>query len=760
MFMVIGLMLVIDMSIIVHFQNKLDQHGKALSIIHQNHTSIDHLSNTANKIFRQNEFDIKDELLLTKAQVTQNIDLLIKGGKVPNTDLTIAPSQDDIQAKAKNLKKNWVQAVEVLDVIHAAPVKVDSVLKQIVVKTELIDSTYQDISTEIDRIILVPNSEIKNALSQFSSYKKLLFEDLKVLNTATISDYEIQKQQYDIILWAMLLLNLAIIGLFLFLMVNVVIKPLGKIGHLAKKVANGEDVDIRYRQDDEIGEIVSSVKSLGNHLRQASDFVHHIGEGDLEVSLEGLEEEKDTQGSLAHALISMQDKLKLVSQEDQIRNWATRGMANFAEILRNNNNDLQSLGDAILAELISYTDANIGCIYVPSESTESAELELIAFYAYDTKKHFSEKIVIGEGLVGQTFVEKKTTYLLEIPNNYTNIKSGVGSSVPKSILVTPLKVNEDIYGVLEVASFKEFSKEQIEFIEEIGETIAGTIHNVKNAEQTKKLLEDSQQLTEQMRAQEEEMRQNMEELSATQEEIARKELHTASTIEAFDSAVASIEINEDGTISSVNTAFSELSGIAKGKLNGQHLATTLSNSVDETLEALIESIFQNQKPFTRELTLLDERSQTSKVSVHFSYLQSGSAILICSPINKSSSSVQVPISELEEELTQNLNMLELTQLSLDEKVELMKDSFVYIGIDSQDQVFVHNDNLMKILGDKQVDLKGKKYLDVIPLNNTDKDTILNKLKSGTTYSNVVALEGTDIRNRKIMLHIERLKDKK
>jgi GAF domain-containing protein/HAMP domain-containing protein len=753
-------MLVVDMSIILYYQGKIDEHGKAMSIVHHNHVSIDHLSSTAHKIFRQNEFDIKDELLLTKTQVTQNIDLLIQGGKVPGTSLTISSMEEDVLSKAKNLKKNWVQATAILSTIHTTEVKVDSIIKEQVIKSALIDSTYQDISEEIDRVVRVPNPKIKNALTQFSSYKKLLFEDLKGLNEAIISDFENQKGQYDLVLWAMLLLNLGVIGFFLFLMIIVVIRPLGKIGELSRKVANGEDIDIRYKQDDELGEIVSSVKALGYHLRQASNFVHHIGEGNLEVTLEGLEKEKDTQGSLANTLIGMQNKLKLVSQEDQERNWATIGLANFAEILRNNNNDIQSLGDDILAEIISYTDANIGCIYVPNQGNESTELQLIAFYAYDTKKHFSETIVVGDGLVGQTFVEKKTTYLLEIPDNYTNIKSGVGSSVPRSILVIPLKVNEDIYGVLELASFKEFSKEQIQFIEKIAETIASTIHNVKNAEQTKQLLEDSQQLTEQMRAQEEEMRQNMEELSATQEEIARKELHTASTIEAFNNSVASIELNQTGVIDSVNTVFTKFSGISKDKLNGQHLSSILASIDGESLEDLIESIFKNQQPFTRDLLLSDGSAKKSKIKGYFSYLQSGNAILICSLLNDSSTLAQPPMSELQQELTQNLNMLELTQQSLNEKSRLMEESFVYVEIDREDQVVMFNNNLLEVLEKSEVAVKGKKYSAVIPLSDIDKTLILSETRNNGTYLGVITLDNAGIGDRKILLHIERLNDKK
>jgi chromosome segregation ATPase len=89
------------------------------------------------------------------------------------------------------------------------------------------------------------------------------------------------------------------------------------------------------------------------------------------------------------------------------------------------------------------------------------------------------------------------------------------------VLLVPLKLNEDIYGVVELASFREFEPYQIDFVQKLGESIASTFASVKNAEQTQKLLKESLLLQEQMQAQEEEMRQNLEELMAAQEELQR-----------------------------------------------------------------------------------------------------------------------------------------------------------------------------------------------------------------------------------------------
>ena len=90
-------------------------------------------------------------------------------------------------------------------------------------------------------------------------------------------------------------------------------------------------------------------------------------------------------------------------------------------------------------------------------------------------------------------------------------------------MITPLKLNEQVFGVVEVASFNVFQDFEIDFVKRMAESIASTISSVKVNARTQRLLEESQQMTEQMRAQEEEMRQNMEELQATQEEMARKE---------------------------------------------------------------------------------------------------------------------------------------------------------------------------------------------------------------------------------------------
>ena len=270
-------------------------------------------------------------------------------------------------------------------------------------------------------------------------------------------------------------------------------------------------------------------------LKAISGFALEIGRGNYTSDFTPLSEND----VLGNSLLRMRDDLNAAAieeskrkEEDQQRNWATVGIAKFSEILRQDNDKLDMLSYLIISNLVKYLDANQGGIFLFNDTDDASPFaELVSCYAFNRKKHLEKRVAIGEGLVGRCILEKATIYLTDIPGEYIKITSGMGESNPRNLVLVPLMMNDEVFGVIEIASFKELHKYQTEFIEKIAESIAATLKAVKINTRTSKLLEQSRIQAEELAAQEEEMRQNMEELRATQEQSFRKEKELQTTVE-------------------------------------------------------------------------------------------------------------------------------------------------------------------------------------------------------------------------------------
>ena len=408
-------------------------------------------------------------------------------------------------------------------------------------------------------------------------------------------------------------IGLLLIAVIIWLIAHNISRPVIKTTAILSDLAKG-DIDeskkIQVKTKDEIGEMGNSVNTLIEGLNKTAEFAREIGKGNLEKEFELLSD-KDV---LGNSLLEMRKSLKIAKEqeaerklEDQKQNWATQGLAKFGEILRQNTDDMQEFSYHIISNLVKYINANQGGIFIINDDDKNDRfVELLAFYAYERRKYMEKRIDIGVGLIGRCVQEQKTIYMTELPDEYITITSGLGQSVPNALLIVPLKVNDEIFGVVELAGFNEFEDHVIKFVEEVGESIASTISTTKINIRTSQLLEQSQQQSEEMAAQEEEMRQNMEELQATQEESSRKSAEMEGLVEALNTSSYVIEYDLDGHIKNVNDNFLTLVDLSRDEVIGTHH----SDNMEFT---------QNQKTkydlFWRELRSGKVQKETTKVKI-------------------------------------------------------------------------------------------------------------------------------------------------
>ncbi|MCS6822641.1 MAG: GAF domain-containing protein [Microscillaceae bacterium] len=308
------------------------------------------------------------------------------------------------------------------------------------------------------------------------------------------------------------------ISLVAYLLARSLSRPMLKIERSITQLATGQFPPLTQKiYKDEIGKINASINSLIISMREASFFADSIGKGNFNYQFE-LRNQGDILGL---ALINMRNNLLKVQQEEQIRNWTNTGAALFGEILRTHSNNLEELSKNLIAELIKYLKAAQGALFLADDT--QPHLTMVSCYAFDKLRSVKKTIQIGEGIVGQAFQERDKIYLTEVPENYTEIGSGLGSAKPRCILVVPLKTGDQIFGILEIASFELLKDYEISFIESIAEDTAVTIATVKMNGETQKLLQEAQLTAKALRQQEEELRRNYIELQIAQEEVKLKE---------------------------------------------------------------------------------------------------------------------------------------------------------------------------------------------------------------------------------------------
>lgn len=318
-----------------------------------------------------------------------------------------------------------------------------------------------------------------------------------------------------------------------------VIHPIRKVTRVLQKLAVGDTrkiEELRSKGNDELGEMTHSLNKFVKGIKNTKNFVLEIGKGNLEKEYTPLGDEDQ----LGKSLLNMRDTLKqnreeeiLRKEETQTKNWINIGIAKFSEILRQDNNNLKKLGTNFITNLVDYLNINQAALFVINdEATNNLDIgevkndecyfSLVSAVAYGTDKYMHKEIKMGEGLVGRCAYEKKTIFLTEVPNDYYTITSGLGEANPNSILLVPCIFNGTVFSILEMASFNVFEKHEIEFIEQIAESVASTISTTQINERTTKLLRNSQMQRDELISQEEELRQNLEEMETTKEDIQRK----------------------------------------------------------------------------------------------------------------------------------------------------------------------------------------------------------------------------------------------
>ena len=251
--------------------------------------------------------------------------------------------------------------------------------------------------------------------------------------------------------------------------------------------------------------------NLTTQVRAIAEVSTAVTQGDLtrSITVEAEGEVAELKDNINQMIENLRETTKVNAEQD----WLKTNLARISGMLQGQR-DLEQVTQLIMSEVTPVVSAQHGAFFLVEhgDSLDEAELRLVASYGYRPKKGRPDRFALGDGLVGQAAVEGKTIRLTDIPPDYIKISSALGESSPAHLVVMPVLFEEQVLGVIELASLRPFSAVNQAFLDQLAETIGVVLNTIQANMRTEELLTQSQALTQELQKQSVELRQTNDEL--------------------------------------------------------------------------------------------------------------------------------------------------------------------------------------------------------------------------------------------------------
>lgn len=291
--------------------------------------------------------------------------------------------------------------------------------------------------------------------------------------------------------------------------------------------------DFRQRQKLQM-ELQRNEIETANRIRVISSIAEEISDGNYEIRIDDTESDAlgSVAGSLNNMAVSLNRSFNLLSEKE----WLQTGMAQLSNVMLGEKN-VEQLTKEVIEFIASYTHSSAGVIYL----LEGETLEMVSGYSYIPAKN-RERLKLGEALTGQAAKSKRMLELKMEETDSISISYALGEIKPTHIVAIPL-MEANVEGVMELASIREFTALELNFLMDASYIIAIAVKGAINRKRVQELLEETQSQseelsvqhselesinaeletqTEKLQASEEELKVQQEELQQTNEELAER----------------------------------------------------------------------------------------------------------------------------------------------------------------------------------------------------------------------------------------------
>ena len=261
--------------------------------------------------------------------------------------------------------------------------------------------------------------------------------------------------------------------------------------------------------------------NLTTQVRAIAEVSTAVTQGDLtrSITVEASGEVADLSDNINQMIANLRETTRQNEEQD----WLKTNLARISGLMQGQR-DLETVSQLIMSELTPAVMAQHGAFFLADHEEDGGgyELRLLASYGYTRRKSVANRFKPGEGLVGQAALERKPIMISDPPDDYVQISSGLGHAAPRDLIVIPVLFEEQVVGVIELASFRPFSEIILQFLDQLTETIGVVLSTIIANVRTEELLAQSQSQSQELQQQSQALQNQQNELQETNDELQEK----------------------------------------------------------------------------------------------------------------------------------------------------------------------------------------------------------------------------------------------
>ncbi|MGC5776113.1 response regulator [Paenibacillus pabuli] len=275
-----------------------------------------------------------------------------------------------------------------------------------------------------------------------------------------------------------------------------------------------------------LGVIMWVLPSITRGLNTVSMMINSFGKGRYRTIRRIQVKSKDEIGQIASVFKDvskdLEEKLEIEKaylQAQQDQNWMSSNIARVPELLRGIGS-IRQISQMFISEFTPVLGAQLGVVYLIDEEKHPDELRRYGAYAFEENEDVGKEVYrIGEGLIGQAALDMTPIIMEKTPEDYVNIGSATGSSRASGVMIYPVVFEDELIGVVELASFEGFTNLHTQLFSQLIMNLGVILNNVRRRLRVEELLRESQALTEELQVQSEELQTQQEELRRSNENL-------------------------------------------------------------------------------------------------------------------------------------------------------------------------------------------------------------------------------------------------